>query len=101
MSSPGSRLRDGYGGPREIREGQNNERKIKLMKTRSCFTIFTTILSMLACFGLLPTMQEQLPPEIPGNQEGCYPEFTTAEGCNALHQHRRHRQQCCRPLCAL
>src|SRR5438034_10673078 len=86
MSSPGSRLRDGYGGPREIREGQNNERKIKLMKTRSCFTIFTTILSMLACFGLLPTMQAQLPPEIPGNPDGCYPAFTTAEGCNALHQ---------------
>jgi hypothetical protein len=25
-------------------------------------------------------------PEIPGNPDGCYPAFTTAEGCNALHQ---------------
>jgi hypothetical protein len=31
-------------------------------------------------------MQAQLPPEIPGNPDGCYPAFTTAEGCNALHQ---------------
>src|SRR5881397_2033469 len=41
---------------------------------------------VLACFGLLPQMQAQLPPEIPGNPDGCYPAFTTAEGCNALHQ---------------
>src|SRR5438093_9256090 len=39
---------------------------------------------VLACFGLLPQMQAQLPPEIPGNPDGCYPAFTTAEGCNAL-----------------
>src|SRR5437016_4225645 len=54
------------------------------MKNRSCLKIFTTILSMLACFGLLPQMQAGLPPEIPGNPDGCYPAFTTAEGCNAL-----------------
>jgi hypothetical protein len=29
-------------------------------------------------------MQAALPPEIPGNPDGCYPAFTTAEGCNAL-----------------
>jgi hypothetical protein len=62
----------------------NNERKIKLMKTR--LKIFTTVLSVLACCAFLPTMQAQLPPEIPGNPDGCYPAFTTAEGCNALHQ---------------
>jgi hypothetical protein len=84
MSSSGSRLREGYGGPREIREGQDNERKIKLMKTR--LKIFTTVLSVLACCAFLPSMQAQLPPEIPGNPDGCYPAFTTAEGCNALHQ---------------
>jgi hypothetical protein len=84
MSSPRSPLGEGYGGPGEIREGQNNERKIKLMKTR--LKIFTTILSVLACCAFLPTMQAQLPPEIPGNPDGCYPAFTTAEGCNALHQ---------------
>ena len=54
------------------------------MKTH--LKIFTTILSVLACCAFLPTMQAQLPPEIPGNPDGCYPAFTTAEGCNALHQ---------------
>ena len=49
-------------------------------------TIFATILSALTCFGFLPQIQAQLPPEIPGNPDGCYPNFTTAEGCNALHQ---------------
>jgi hypothetical protein len=29
-------------------------------------------------------MQALLPPEIPGNPDGCYPAFNTAEGCNAL-----------------
>src|SRR5213593_1044488 len=53
------------------------------MKNRSRLTIFTTVLSVLACFGVLPQMQA-LPPEIPGNPDGCYPAFTTAEGCNAL-----------------
>src|SRR5262249_53741639 len=40
----------------------------------------------LACFGLLPQMQAAsgLGPEIPGNPDGCYPSFTTAEGCSAL-----------------
>src|SRR5437762_12416904 len=55
------------------------------MKTR--LKIFTTVLSVLACCAFLQTMQAQLPPEIPGNPDGCYPAFTTAEGCNALHQH--------------
>ena len=54
------------------------------MKTR--LKIFTMVLSVLACCAFLPTMQAQLPPEIPGNPDGCYPAFTTAEGCNALHQ---------------
>ena len=48
-------------------------------------TLFV-IPSVLACCAFLPTMQAQLPPEIPGNPDGCYPAFTTAEGCNALHQ---------------
>ena len=41
--------------------------------------IFTTILSAVACFGLLPQVQAVTPPP-----DGCYPNFTTAEGCNAL-----------------
>ena len=52
------------------------------MKTR--LKIFTTVLSVLACCAFLPAMQAQLPPEIPGNPDGCYPAFNTAEGCNAL-----------------
>src|SRR5207249_10078993 len=54
------------------------------MKTR--LKIFTTVLSVLACCAFLPQMQAQLPAEIPGNPDGCCPAFTTAEGCNALHQ---------------
>src|SRR6266496_1908367 len=51
------------------------------MKTRIQF-----ILSVFTLFflGLLPKMQAALPPEISGNPDGCYPAFTTAEGCNAL-----------------
>ena len=41
---------------------------------------FTTIFLALACFGLLPQMQAVVPPP-----DGCYPGFTTAEGCNALN----------------
>jgi hypothetical protein len=46
--------------------------------------ILTTILPALAFFALLPQIQaapEALPPPPP---DGCYPGFTTAEGCNAL-----------------
>jgi trimeric autotransporter adhesin len=41
--------------------------------------IFTTILSAAACFGVLPRAQAVNPAP-----DGCYPNFTTAEGCNAL-----------------
>src|SRR5436853_3166132 len=47
---------------------------------------FLLIPLVLVCFAFLPKMQAALPPEIPGNPDGCYPAFTTAEGCNALHQ---------------
>src|SRR5205085_668407 len=59
-----------------------NQRKIKLMKNRSSFKIFTTILSALACFGLLP--QVLAAPDVAPPPDGCYPGYTTAEGCNAL-----------------
>src|SRR5947199_4239179 len=52
------------------------------MKNR--LTIFTMILSGFVCFGVLPQMSANLPPEIPGTPDGCYPAFTTAEGCHAL-----------------
>src|SRR5437870_6306414 len=54
------------------------------MKNRSSLTLFTTMLSVVACFGLLPQVRAGLPLEIPGNPDGCYPAFNTAEGCNAL-----------------
>src|SRR6266567_6568945 len=47
------------------------------MKNRN--VTFTTIFLALACFGLLPQMQAVVPAP-----DGCYPGFTTAEGCNAL-----------------
>src|SRR5438094_3569581 len=50
------------------------------MKNRSSLTIFTTILSALACFALLPGAQAVNPAPA-----GCYPNLTTAEGCNALN----------------
>jgi hypothetical protein len=40
------------------------------------------ILSVLACFGLLPQMQATS--DVSPPPDGCYPGFTTAEGCNAL-----------------
>jgi trimeric autotransporter adhesin len=50
---------------------------IQLKKT----TPLLLIALVLACFGLLPQMQAVLPPPPP---DGCYPGFTTAEGCRAL-----------------
>jgi hypothetical protein len=52
------------------------------MKKRSCLKIFTTIVSGLACFGVLPQMLAA--PDVAPPPDGCYPGFTTAEGCNAL-----------------
>jgi len=48
------------------------------MKNRAI--ILTTILSAAACFWLLPRAQAVNPAP-----DGCYPNFTTAEGCNALN----------------
>src|SRR5262245_28555908 len=62
------------------------KKKIKLMKNRSKLTIFTAILSAVACFGLLPQTQAgTLPPQTDGPPDGCYPNFATAEGCMALN----------------
>ena len=47
------------------------------MKNRS--TIWITILPVLACFALLPAQAISPAPD------GCYPNFTTAEGCAALN----------------
>ena len=49
---------------------------------------FLLIPLILVCFAFSPQTQANLPPEIilPGSPDGCYAGFTTAEGCNALHQ---------------
>ena len=44
--------------------------------------IFTTILSVLACFVSLPEIKAA--PQVAPPPDGCYPGFTTAEGCLAL-----------------
>src|SRR5437762_13640558 len=46
------------------------------------FKIFTTLLFVLACFAFLPHMKAA--PQVAPPPDGCYPRFTTAEGCNAL-----------------
>src|SRR5438874_1271408 len=59
------------------RTAKTMKRKLKRMKNRS--TILMAILPVLACFALLPGAQAGTPPP-----DGCYPNFTTAEGCDAL-----------------
>src|SRR6058998_3508886 len=46
---------------------------------KSPASLFTTVLSAAACFWLLPRALAINP-----GPDGCYPGFTTAEGCNAL-----------------
>jgi trimeric autotransporter adhesin len=50
----------------------------KSMKTRN--TILLASLAALGCFTVLPGARAVTPPP-----DGCYPNFTTAEGCNALN----------------
>src|SRR6266481_9685492 len=47
---------------------------------------FLLIPLILVSFAFSPQMRGGLPPQIPGNPDGCYPAFNTAEGCNALFQ---------------
>ena len=50
--------------------------KLKMKKQKNTFK---AILLALGCLAFLPQMQGVSPPP-----DGCYPNFTTAEGCNAL-----------------
>jgi len=52
------------------------------MRNRNMVTVLATMLSVLACFAFLPQMQAA--PQVVPAPDGCYPGFTTAEGCNAL-----------------
>src|SRR5215470_3759013 len=51
--------------------------KSRKMKNRS--TLLMSILPVLACLALLPGARAVTP-----SPDGCYPNFTTAEGCDAL-----------------
>src|SRR5438094_4008965 len=53
--------------------------KGKSRKVKNGSTILMTILPLLACFALLPGARAVSPAP-----DGCYPNFTTAEGCDAL-----------------
>src|SRR5436853_5162675 len=54
-----------------------------LMKNRS-LAILTTVLSVVTWFTFLPQTQATPDALPPPPSDGCYPGFTTAEGCNAL-----------------
>jgi hypothetical protein len=54
------------------------------MNTRTNLWIFTTLLSVLACFGCMPEVMAA--PQVTPPPDGCYPGFTTAEGCQALQK---------------
>ena len=43
------------------------------------------IAPVFACFAFVPQILAALPPEIQGNPDGCYPGYTTAEGCDAIN----------------
>jgi hypothetical protein len=59
----------------QLKQQNQNERKFKSMNNR----ILVAILPVVACFALLPGARAVSPAP-----DGCYPNFTTAEGCNAL-----------------
>jgi hypothetical protein len=61
---------------RRGKKGSTMNSLIQLKQTRS---LFIAVLE-LACFGLMPRVQAVVPPP-----DGCYPNFTTAEGCDALN----------------
>src|SRR5213596_3253282 len=54
--------------------------KGKSRKVKNGSTILMTILPVLACFAFLPGARAISP-----TPDGCYPNFTTAEGCKALN----------------
>jgi hypothetical protein len=49
------------------------------IRMKNQYITLTLIILSLGCFGLLPKTQAVTP-----TPDGCYPGFTTAEGCNAL-----------------
>src|SRR5690349_13583462 len=47
---------------------------------RTILPTMQSLAALLACLGSLPALRAQLSP----SPDGCYPNFTTAEGCDAL-----------------
>src|SRR6266566_2600354 len=70
--------------PRKIKNNMTTLRLTESIGRSSSRLALLLIPLVFACFGLFPQIQAALPPEIPGNPDGCYPAFNTAEGCNAL-----------------
>src|SRR5881275_1058452 len=52
------------------------------MKNRNIVTLLGATFSVFACLAFLPQMQAA--PQVAPPPDGCYPNYTTAEGCNAL-----------------
>ncbi len=69
-------------GRNQGRPKQLEEREITIMKNRSSLAIFITIMSVICSLALLPEVKGA--PEVTPPPDGCYPGFTTAEGCNAV-----------------
>lgn len=75
LSPASAGLRD-----RENHKGQKMKEQTKSMKNRNMVMMLAT--ALLACLGFLP--QTNAAPDILPPPDGCYPGFTTAEGCQAL-----------------
>ena len=74
MSSPGRNQET----PKQLEKKGNI-----IMKNRSSLTLFITIMSVIGSLALLPEVKGA--PEVAPAPDGCYPNFTTAEGCKALN----------------
>jgi trimeric autotransporter adhesin len=61
------------------KKGRTMNSLIQFKQTTPVFLVAFT----LACFGLLPQMRAA--PQVAPAPDGCYPNFTTAEGCDALN----------------
>src|SRR5690348_8836183 len=64
----------------EITQGQKRKENYYHMTNRN--KIFGAMLVAVTCVALLPAVQAA--PQVAPPPDGCYPNFTTAEGCNAL-----------------
>jgi hypothetical protein len=66
--------------PGKSEKANKVKEQTKSMKNRNIVTMLA--IGLLACFGFL--LQTNAAPEVVPPPDGCYPGFTTAEGCQAL-----------------